>query len=299
VFRRLTAGAVSVVVTLVSCPGKAGDAAIQMLDQSFFPLFVEIPVGGEVTWEWISGEHRVKSGASSNPEDHPGELFDAPVDNAHPTFTYRFSEPGNYPFFDGLHEQTGGTGMVTVLSDAMTFLVGVVDNTFIPENLYIFAGDTVHWEHEPDEALHTVTSGRSSRPEDNPGALFDEESSDDKPSFFYTFERAGFYPYFCRHHEHMGMVGTVLIQQRFIRGDSTGEEKVDISDAIQILKTLFLGAPYSGCRDAFDANDSGRVDVTDAIFLLTFLFLGGVEIPAPFPSPGPDRTDDDLLCYPE
>jgi hypothetical protein len=146
------------------------------------------------------------------------------------------------------------------------------------------------------EDVHTVTSGLSSRPEDRPGALFDVESSDDLPLFVYRFPDPGDYPYFCRPHEDMGMKGRVLVQETFIRGDSTADGQVDITDAVSTLGFLFLGGSAGNCADALDANDDGALDIGDPIFTLTYLFLGGVDIPAPFPLRGADRSGDSLIC---
>ncbi|MBI4600772.1 MAG: hypothetical protein HY721_02315 [Planctomycetes bacterium] len=81
----------------------------------------------------------------------------------------------------------------------------------------------------------------------------------------------------------------------FLRGDSTGDGRVDISDPIHILGCKFLGAACPTCSDASDANDDGLSDVSDPIFLLSFLFLGG---PPPRPPGlaecGPDPTVDSL-----
>lgn len=284
-------------------PASAGDAqeeaSVRMFEQAFLPTQVTIINGGTVTWEWRDGDHVVTSGQSSNAEDNPGALFEGAVDATNPSFSFRFDIPGNYPFFDGLNEQSGGVGTVTVLSDAITVLVKVVDNAYIPEDVFVFEGDTIHWRHDPNEAFHTVTSGRSSDPADNPGALFDEESSDARPNFFYTFEDPMIYDYFCRPHEHLDMIGRVIVQRYFLRGDYDLNGDVDFSDAITLLKTIFLGDPEPGnCRDAGDADDSGQTDFSDAIHILTFELLGGVEIPKPFPTPGPDRTEDELLCLP-
>jgi hypothetical protein len=83
----------------------------------------------------------------------------------------------------------------------------------------------------------------------------------------------------------------------FIRGDVDGTKPADITDAIQILGHLFLGAPgHLDCQDAADSDDSGVLDLSDGVFLLNFLFLGGRTLTSPFPSCGDDPTGDGLDC---
>ncbi len=83
----------------------------------------------------------------------------------------------------------------------------------------------------------------------------------------------------------------------FLRGDSNGDGRVDISDPIRTLNWLFSGAAVPPCLDAADANDSGKVDISDAIFTLNFLFNGSREPPPPGPrTPGGDPTPDNLSC---
>ena len=67
----------------------------------------------------------------------------------------------------------------------------------------------------------------------------------------------------------------------FLRGDSNGDSSLDLSDAISILRFLFLGASSPSCQAAADSNGDGDIDITDAIYSLNFLFLGGDALPAP------------------
>ena len=89
----------------------------------------------------------------------------------------------------------------------------------------------------------------------------------------------------------------------FVRGDSNGDDQVNISDAQTTLNYLFLGGPSPRCWDAADANDDGRVDVSDSIATLQFLFLGRERLPEPSGSLGKDPTVDALPnspgCYRE
>jgi len=83
--------------------------------------------------------------------------------------------------------------------------------------------------------------------------------------------------------------------QNLTRGDTSGDDQVDISDAIGVLIHLFLGGEM-GCEFRADANDDGAVDLSDAIYLLRYLFLDGPAPLPPFALPGSDPTPDDLDC---
>jgi len=78
----------------------------------------------------------------------------------------------------------------------------------------------------------------------------------------------------------------------FVRGDSNGDGRGDLSDAIFTLSWLFTGGPTPPCLDAADANDVGTIDLSDPIFFLNFLFQGGGAPPPPHPSAGLDPTPD-------
>ncbi len=76
----------------------------------------------------------------------------------------------------------------------------------------------------------------------------------------------------------------------FKRGDSNNDGAVDISDAIHVLRYLFLGDDELHCQDASDSNDDELIDISDALHLLGVLHLGKPAIP-----PGLNcGTDDDV-----
>jgi hypothetical protein len=83
----------------------------------------------------------------------------------------------------------------------------------------------------------------------------------------------------------------------FVRGDANDDGRVDISDAVFTLGSLFLGDGDPRCDDACDSNDDGTVDISDAIATLVVLFLGNGVIPLPgMTECGVDPTDDVLAC---
>jgi hypothetical protein len=81
----------------------------------------------------------------------------------------------------------------------------------------------------------------------------------------------------------------------FRRGDSNSDGALDLSDAVSILRHLFLGGEEPSCLDAADVDDDERLDLSDPIRLLRFLFLSG-EPPAPPRECGPDPDGTTFDC---
>ena len=83
---------------------------------------------------------------------------------------------------------------------------------------------------------------------------------------------------------------------RFVRGDVSADGSVNLTDAIQVLDSLFQGGPEPACARAADANDDGQLNLSDAVALLLHLVGGAGNLPAPFPDCGLDPTEDPLHC---
>jgi plastocyanin len=79
-------------------------ATVTATDFVFTPPNVVIDAGQSVEWVWGNGLHTTTNGVSSAPADNPGSLWDAPLDSAHPSFTFQFNTPGFYPYFCRVHE---------------------------------------------------------------------------------------------------------------------------------------------------------------------------------------------------
>ncbi len=88
---------------------------------------------------------------------------------------------------------------------------------------------------------------------------------------------------------------TAALGTRFIRGDANLDGRMNMTDAVHILMSLFLGAGPLPCLDAADSNDVGRVDISDPIFILRYLFIGGPQPPSPFPDAGEDLSPETAL----
>lgn len=93
-----------------------------------------------------------------------------------------------------------------------------------------------------------------------------------------------------------GGVVTITQAPRLLRGDSNGDGRVDLSDAVATLGHLFLGVESVSCLEAADADDSGNVLITDAILVLGVLFLGDGFLPPPFPNCGTEAGLTRLEC---
>jgi hypothetical protein len=83
---------------------------------------------------------------------------------------------------------------------------------------------------------------------------------------------------------------------RFLRGDTNGDGKHDLSDSIRILERLFLDREKSICLGAADANSDQKIDLADGVFLLQFFFLGGKPPAEPFRQCGTDPGTQNFSC---
>lgn len=91
----------------------------------------------------------------------------------------------------------------------------------------------------------------------------------------------------------------------FIRGDCNGDGTVDLSrqdvntDLAALVAYLENPGTDVDCEDRLDINDDGRISTADIIgFMVNLLNQDPPDIPAPFPEPGLDPTEDALHCEP-
>jgi len=81
----------------------------------------------------------------------------------------------------------------------------------------------------------------------------------------------------------------------WLRGDPDGSGVPDISDALFMLRHIFLGDRGPTCEAAGDVNGSMGMDFSDAIALLVHILLGGYQPAAPYP----DFGDGALTSQPD
>ena len=82
----------------------------------------------------------------------------------------------------------------------------------------------------------------------------------------------------------------------FARGDANADGRLDLSDAVSILRYLFAGGREPSCVKAADLNDDGVLTIADPISALGYLFGAAAAPPPPFGTCDADPTSDDLSC---
>jgi plastocyanin len=100
--------------------------------------------------------------------------------------------------------------LLSASAPAATHQVGQSGFSFLPADLTIEVGDTVEWVW--GGGIHTVTHGTDDLNPPQEDKLFDEPLTTDNPIVSYTFTEPGEYPYYCRPHLIVGMVGTVTVE---------------------------------------------------------------------------------------
>ena len=203
-------------VLLVAGPAVALGAVHNVTVQnfSFVPQDITVQQGDTIQWNWASGTHTVTNGTNPSATG-AGTLFDAPMDSDNIVFSWNVTvEPGVLDYHCGPHWFAGMTGTITVEPAAPTaarYEVIVRDFEFDPDLIGIASGDTVCWIWE--SGSHTTTSGSSSDPQHNPGALWSSPINSTTTEFCYVFDSPGLYNYFCIPHESLGMNGAVAVDE--------------------------------------------------------------------------------------
>ncbi len=92
--------------------------------------------------------------------------------------------------------------------------------------------------------------------------------------------------------------GVFSIAPSFTRGDADGDDSVEMSDLVFVLRWLYVpDSPDPSCYDAADVDDDGEIVMGDATYLLKHLYVpDSPQPPAPFPECGVDPTTDELDC---
>ncbi len=70
-----------------------------------------------------------------------------------------------------------------------------------------------------------------------------------------------------------------ITESAFIRGDATGDGKVDIGDVVYLINYLYKNGSAPNPLAAGDATCDGKVDVGDIVYLINYLFKNGPPPP--------------------
>lgn len=89
---------------------------------------------------------------------------------------------------------------------------------------------------------------------------------------------------------------TGLPEIYFIRGDVNSDQVIDVTDATDLLRHLYLADPVD-CEDAGDVDDNGALELPDPVTILKFLFLDDFQtVHSMGQGPTFDATEDGLDC---
>jgi plastocyanin len=146
----------------------------------------------------------------------------------------------------------GGAGGALVASAAQTQTVTAAGTSFTPATITVAVGDTVHWR--VGDGTHTTTS--------DPNQAESWDSNDLTSSGFdHTFNSAGTFTYFCKHHKDLGMVGKVVVQQS---GGPGAEAVPEVAFKARTLRSSRRGAVKLRVRNPNAFPISGRVRLDTA-----------------------------------
>lgn len=102
--------------------------------------------------------------------------------------------------------------------DGADLVIDIQDNFFDPEEIEVAPGDTVTWVNNGD-LVHTATLDPEIAQDPDNAVLPDGAETWDSgdlqsgDEFSVTLEVPGEYVYFCRPHEALGMVGTIIVTE--------------------------------------------------------------------------------------
>lgn len=101
---------------------------------------------------------------------------------------------------------------IPFMSSGVTHEVTMVGLTFMPDTLSINQNDSVLWINT-SAISHTTTSGAGGVP----SGYWDSGLMPPNDSFYFHFDSAGVFPYYCTPHWTLGMIGLIMVEPLGIR----------------------------------------------------------------------------------
>lgn len=199
----------------VAVPAVAAEDDRVVIRDTLRPAVVEIDQGTTITWVNRDDErHRMRS------KEGPVR-FDSKNLERGETFSFTFTVPGQYPYYDHRNrDDASWFGTVVVkASDAAaegsepveSAAVTIVDDAFTTARVTVVPGGTVTWRNQGADE-HTVSANDLS---------FDSGSMPAGAAFSRAFEAVGEYPYFCQIHPEMR--ATVVVAEPTVEGAASVE----------------------------------------------------------------------------
>lgn len=104
---------------------------VQVSNFVFTPANLTIAKGDTVKWVWVSGVHTTTSDSTTGVD-----VWNANIDQSHPTFSFVFSSPGIHNYYCIYHVSIGMKGTITVAQPTAVAVSKQLPRNFILEQNY-------------------------------------------------------------------------------------------------------------------------------------------------------------------
>ena len=260
---RIGLGGLAVMFSLSSA-ASAAVVEIHVGGYYFTPQFPEVQAGDTIRWIRDGGTHDVTSGVPC--QDDSG-LFYSPLTASYPV--YEWTVPGSFdgsviPYYCSVGNHCVASNQFgALLVNVEAHYLSTNGFSFVPETVFVNAGDAIFWIHAGGS--HTVTSGSGCSPD----GRFDEVLDNFNPMPFHVVpadEPSGVIDYYCIPHCVSDMTGQIDVTglASGCAEDLNGDGSVTVDDLLQLLAVY--GASCT-CPEDIDGN--GVVSVDDLLLLLS------------------------------
>ena len=248
--RLIGAGTLAALMALGTSPALAADETVVIRD-TLRPAVVEVEPGDSVTWRNRDGErHRVRS------KDGPVRFDSKNLDRGE-SFSFVFTVPGEYPYYDHRNDDDAAYFGTVVVLDVLdpdaagdpleAAEVAIVDDAFGTPRVTLARGGTVTWVNRGADE-HTVSANDLS---------FDSGSMAPGARWAMTFEEAGEFAYFCQIHPEMRATVVVVEPDTAMEPPVVEDEEGDAAGPPAVEDSAADAAEPDGAAPEADAPSIG------------------------------------------
>jgi CubicO group peptidase (beta-lactamase class C family) len=137
-------------------------------------------------------------------------------------------------------------------------------------------GDVLSYSYEvyDDSLMSLLVSQASDYPQGTGGITAWEVSSvlPDGEDYFWRVRAGDGFEY-----GDWSSLASFYIKTQFICGDASGDDLVDVGDAVCLINYIFKNGPAPDPLETGDTNADGLCNIGDAVFLVNYIFRGGPE----------------------